>query len=64
MSAQNFRTLALAKEFYKECERVPCKLYVRDQLARAALRSCRTKPSCSSATTISARGSTICAGTP
>jgi four helix bundle protein len=37
MSVQNFRTLSLAKEFYRDCERIPTKAPIRDQLARASL---------------------------
>jgi len=34
---QNFRTYNLAKEFYKDCEKVSCKAHIRDQLLRASL---------------------------
>ena len=37
MSVENFRTLALAKEFYRDCEKVPRRPHVKDQLSRAAL---------------------------
>ena len=35
MSIQNFRTLDLAKEFYRDCEKLRCPAHVRDQLNRA-----------------------------
>ncbi|HUP57497.1 MAG TPA: four helix bundle protein [Bdellovibrionota bacterium] len=34
---QNFRTLVLAKDFYRDCERIRCKPHFRDQLSRASL---------------------------
>ena len=34
---KNFRTYHLAKEFYKDCEKVICKPHVKDQLSRASL---------------------------
>jgi four helix bundle protein len=37
MSLQNFRTYQLAKEFYKDCEKIKCLAHVRDQLSRASL---------------------------
>ena len=37
MLLKNFRTYHLAKEFYKECERLPCKTHIKDQLSRASL---------------------------
>lgn len=37
MLLKNFRTYHLAKEFYKECERVLCKPHMKAQLSRASL---------------------------
>ena len=37
MSLQNFRTYNLAKEFYKECEKIRCQSHVKNQLSRASL---------------------------
>ena len=37
MSLQNFRTLALAKDFYRDCERISSRPHIQEQLQRAAL---------------------------
>lgn len=34
---QNFRTYNLAKEFYRDCEKLSCKAHIKDQLSRASL---------------------------
>jgi four helix bundle protein len=37
MLLKNFRTYHLAKEFYKDCEKINCKPHMKDQLNRASL---------------------------
>ena len=34
---KNFRTYNLAKDFYKDCEKINCKAHIKDQLSRASL---------------------------
>ena len=37
MLLKNFRTYHLAKEFYKDCDKISCKPHMKDQLSRASL---------------------------
>jgi four helix bundle protein len=35
--SKNFRTLNLAKDFYRDCEKLAAKAHIQDQLSRASL---------------------------